>query len=110
MQVLFVDTSALVKNYYPEKDSDRIEAFLLKARQVFISSLSITEMASALMKKVRTGELKKTDELLVWNAFLDDLGNGLIVVLIPDERQYERAADIIREIGSRHVIRTLDAI
>jgi predicted nucleic acid-binding protein len=110
VQALFVDTSALVKYYYPEKDSDRIEDLLLKARQVFISSLSITEMASALMKKVRMGELKKTEELLIWNTFLDDLGAGRIDVLMPDERQYERAADIIREIGSRHGIRTLDAI
>lgn len=110
MQTVFVDTSSLVKYYYPEKDSDRIEAILLKAGQVCISSLSITEMASALMKKVRTGELKKTDELLIWNTFLDDLGTGRIEVLIPDERQYERAADIIRELGSDHGIRTLDAI
>lgn len=110
MQALFVDTSALVKYYYPEKDSDRIEELLLKARRVIISSLSITEMASALMKKVRTAELKKTDELLIWNTFLDDLGTGRINILVPDERQYERAADIIREIGSRHGIRTLDAI
>lgn len=62
------------------------------------------------MKKVRTGELKKKDEMLIWNAFLDDLGVGRIDVLIPDERQYERAADIIRDLGDRHGIRTLDAI
>jgi predicted nucleic acid-binding protein len=110
MQSVFVDTSALVKYYYPEKDSDRIEHLLLTARRVCISSLSVTETASALMKKVRTGELKKTDELLIWNTFLDDLGTGRIDVLLPDERQYERAADIIRKLGARHGIRTLDAI
>ncbi len=110
MHALFVDTSALVKYYYPETDSDRIEDLLLKSRRVCISSLSVTEMASALMKKVRTGELKKTEELLIWNTFLDDLETGRIDVLLPDERQYERAADIIREIGGRHGIRTLDAI
>jgi len=59
MRALFVDTSSLVKFYYPEKDSDRIEKIILSSEQIYLSGLSIVEIASALMKKVRIKELKK---------------------------------------------------
>jgi hypothetical protein len=110
MSAIFVDTSSLVKYYYPENDSDRIETLLLKTRRIFISNLSVVEMASALMKRVRMGEMTKKDELSVWNVFLDDLQSSQFQMLVPDERHYGRAADIIRNLGAQHGIRTLDAL
>jgi len=83
MSAIFVDTSSLVKYYYPENDSDRIETLLLKTRRIFISNLSVVEMASALMKKVRMGEMTKKDELSVWNVFLDDLQSSQFQMLVP---------------------------
>lgn len=110
MSEIFADTSSLVKYYYSEKDSARIETVILKARRVYVSSLCIVEMASALMKKVRTGDMRKSDELLGWNTFLDDLESNQMEVLVPDERQYERAADIVRKLGAELGIRALDAL
>ncbi len=110
MPELFVDTSSLVKYYYPEEGSDDIEQRLLKARRVHISGLSIVETASALMKKVRQGELVKKDEMLIWNTFLDDLGTDSMEVVYLTARHYEKAADIIREFGATWGIKTLDAL
>lgn len=110
MLPLYVDTSALVKFYYPEADSKKIEELILKAPRIIISNLSIVEMASALSKKVRTGELESHKESLVWNCFLDDLHANQVEMVAIDERHYSKAADLIRTFGKEYGIKTLDSL
>lgn len=107
---IFADTSALVKFYYPETDSDMIEKVLLEAEHIFISSLTIVEMASALWRKVRTGELETDRQALLWNAFLDDLETDKMEMLPLDDRHYVKAADLIKEFGGKYGIKTLDSL
>lgn len=110
MSSIYADTSSLVKFYYPEADSDKIEALLLQIDRIFISHLTVTEMASALAKKVRMGDLKKEKEAVLWNTFLDDMQTEKIELIPLDERHYLKAADFIRELGGRYGLRTLDAL
>lgn len=110
MPLIYADTSSLVKFYYPEADSEMIEVLLLKADRIFISHLTVTEMASALSKKVRMGDLKKDKETVLWNTFLDDMQTEKIELIPLDERHYLKAADFIREFGGRHGLKTLDAL
>lgn len=110
MPGIFVDTSALVKFYYPEAGSDRMEELILNSDRIYLSTLTIVEMASALSKKVRTNELKKGKEIALWNSFQDDLGTDQITVITLDERHYFKAADLGREFGTRYGIKSLDAL
>lgn len=110
MPSIFIDTSALVKFYYPEPESDRIEAILLRAEQIYISSLTIVEMASALSKKIRMGDLKKEQETVLWTTFLDDLQTGQMEIVTLDERHYFKAADMLREFGGKYSIKVLDSL
>ena len=110
MTSLFVDTSALVKYYYPEAGSERVEAVILKAKQVYLCQIAVTEFASALMKKMRTGTLEKEKQVVVWNVFLDDLDTEQMTLIHLDERHYLKAADIIRDYGQKERIRTLDSL
>lgn len=110
MSSIFVDTSALVKFYYPEPDSDRIETLLLRAERIYMTNLTVVEMASALSKKVRMGDIKKEQETVVWNTFLDDLQTEQVEVVILNDRDYLKAADLIRELGGRYGIKTLDSL
>lgn len=110
MSSLFVDTSALVKFYYPEPDSDRIEALLLRAERIYITNLTVVEMASALSKKVRMGDIQKEQETVAWNTFLDDLQTGQVELVTLNDRDYLKAADLIRELGGRYSLKTLDAL
>ncbi|MBM2837866.1 MAG: PilT protein [Deltaproteobacteria bacterium] len=110
MTLIYADTSSLVKFYYPEADSEKIEALLLKTDRIFISHLTVTEMASALAKKVRMGDLKKEKETVLWNTFLDDMQTEKIELIPLDERHYLKAADFIRELGGRYGLKTLDAL
>jgi predicted nucleic acid-binding protein len=110
MSSVYVDTSALVKFYYPEEDSDRVEAILLRADRVYISRLTVVEMASALAQKVRTGDTTKRAESAIWTAFLDDLHADKMEMVQLHDRHYSRAADIIREYGRSRGVKTLDAL
>jgi uncharacterized protein len=107
---LFVDTSALVKLYYSEPDSDQVEKTILGAARVFISELSKVEFASALAKKVRSGELDTKACREIWGAFQDDLRSIQIEVIGLFDEDYVRAAELILELGLDTPLRTLDSL
>ena len=110
METIFVDTSALVKFYYPEQGSEEVETVLLNARRVYLCQIATVEFASALMKKVRTGTLEMTAHALIWNAFSADLDAGPMEIVSLGWRHYKLATDIIMEYGEKHGIRTLDSL
>ncbi|NIO36282.1 PIN domain-containing protein, partial [Candidatus Bathyarchaeota archaeon] len=101
MGSVFVDTSALVKYYYPEDGSERVEAVLLKADRVYLCQLATTEFASALMKKVRTGTLEMEAQAAIWDTFVEDLNAGQMEVVTLEERHYEKAVEVIRSYGEK---------
>lgn len=110
MASLYIDTSALVKYYYPENGSEKIETAILSAEHIVISWLTTVEIASALSRRVRTGELTKHQETLVWNSFQNDLHADKISLVEMDDRHYRKAADLIREFGGKFGLKTLDAL
>ena len=58
---LYLDTSALVKLFVPEPESDLLNQALLGAREVILSDLALTEMASALGRRTREGVLTRLE-------------------------------------------------
>ena len=54
---LYLDSSALVKLFVPEPESDSLNEALLGAKGVILSDLALTEMASALGRRTREGVL-----------------------------------------------------
>jgi predicted nucleic acid-binding protein len=110
MASVYVDTSALVKFYYPEEGSDRVEEILLGADRVYLSHLTVVEMASALTQKVRTGDIAKRAESTVWDAFQDDMAAGKVEMVHILDRHFFKAVDIIRKYGPSHGIKTLDSL
>lgn len=54
---LYLDASALVKLFVPEPESDMLNRSLVGAEDVVLSDLAVTEMASALGRRVREGKL-----------------------------------------------------
>ncbi|HLF86759.1 MAG TPA: type II toxin-antitoxin system VapC family toxin [Nitrospiria bacterium] len=110
MPSIFIDTSSLVKFYYPEVDSNKVESLLLESDLIYISYLTVVEMASALQKKVRIGDLKKHMCTVIWNTFMDDLDAEKIELIPIADRYYFKAADLIKEYGGRYGIKTLDSL
>jgi uncharacterized protein len=58
---IYLDASALVKLFVPEPESDAINEALIGAEDVIISDLALTEMASALGRRLRERRLRIPD-------------------------------------------------
>jgi predicted nucleic acid-binding protein len=54
---IYLDSSALVKLFVPEADSEELNQALVGAEDVILSDLALTEMASALGRRTREGSL-----------------------------------------------------
>ena len=55
---IYLDASALVKLFVPEIESEALNDALVGARDVIVSDVALTEMASALGRRTREGRLK----------------------------------------------------
>lgn len=55
---VYLDTTALVKLFVPEPESDALNRALVDAGAVILSDLALTEMASALGRRTREGLLE----------------------------------------------------
>lgn len=54
---VYLDASALAKIYIAEEGSEELEAALLDRRDLIVSDLSVSELTSALVRRVRETEL-----------------------------------------------------
>lgn len=106
---IYLDTSALLPYYRSEPRSDAVEAFLRARREpVDISDLTLVEVASALSRWVRHGELSEAQALTIERALDADVEAGRLAVNALT-RGHTRLAQ--RWLLGRQVrLRTLDAL
>lgn len=96
---LYVDSSALLKRYVNEPDSDRAEELLTSDEQLVTGRHTVVEVRRNLARLLDGTSL--TDQRAL---FATDLGSFAIIEL--DRRTCELAATI----GERTLLRTLDAL
>lgn len=72
MSLHYLDTSALVKRYVPEQGSAWVQT-LCSSEDVAISLLAIVELASALARRTRAGDLAESDRDTIFLSFLSDV-------------------------------------
>ncbi|MCA1733007.1 MAG: type II toxin-antitoxin system VapC family toxin, partial [Acidobacteria bacterium] len=70
---VYVDSSALVKIYVPEADSDDIEELLRRRRDLVISDLVVTEIVSAAARRMREGTLPREKVAYLQQSILEDV-------------------------------------
>lgn len=99
--ILYLDTSALAKLYLEEEASDQVWAWADEAEVLATSRVALAELAAAVARRHREGDLTDTDVEQVRTAMLDDWEH-LIVVELNDHR----AADL----AFRQSLRGFDAI
>jgi len=101
---LYVDTSALLKLYFRESDSNAANELLRGRRDVVISQLAITEMISAIARRCREGALDFKMASVAQQAILDHIETGIYACLdlLPEtHREAERILFTTREIPLR---------
>ena len=73
---VYLDASALVKLYVEEPESAALERALVGRRDVLVSELAITEVVSALARRVRVHDLSARDAGRVHRRILADRDQG----------------------------------
>lgn len=73
MSEVYLDTSALVKRYLPERHSDRFEEFLIAEPALAISRLTAVELRCALARRRRSGSISGAQERKNLQEFQTDL-------------------------------------
>ncbi len=89
---IYVDASALARLYLPEAESEALERQVLGRTDLLASDLAVTEVVSAVARRVRDGQLREPQALRVYEALLDDLASGVFLRQDLDS-QAHRAAE-----------------
>jgi uncharacterized protein len=104
---LYLDTSAFVKLFVDEPESDALNAELSAVGAVVLSDLTMTELASALARRVREQVLTIVEARRLYGHAEQVVASCRLVESTPPVQR--RAARLL--LTSKHVpLRTLDAI
>lgn len=107
---VYLDTSALAKLYLPESGSDAVEDALLGRRDVIVSDLAVTELTSAIARRVRDGDLTAADARRIYQRLLRDIGAGEFRRAEITANGHREAERLLMGVGRRAALRAADAL
>lgn len=90
---LYCDASALAKLFLPEAESDQLNQLLDGRSDVILSDLAITEVVSALARRLREGALPNSAVRRAYRKLLATVSEGdfrRVELLAPTHREAER--------------------
>ncbi|MGI8726237.1 MAG: type II toxin-antitoxin system VapC family toxin [Solirubrobacterales bacterium] len=104
---VFCDSSALVKLYVDEADHELIRELAV----IVISDLARVEVASAIWRKHRLGEIEREDAAVLIGDFeadlaADDVNSPRFSTVAPGRSVLDRAAELVEQ----HGLRAYDAV
>ncbi len=91
--MIVVDASVAVKWFLPESDSDQATALLVSGRKLFAPELVRVEVASAITRRVRLGELAVPYARAACAVWRQALASG-VVTLTPNDDDLEQAIQL----------------
>lgn len=114
MSLMYWDTSALLKIYVPEIDSEYFIDLIARNEQPICTSvIGEVEIRCALIRKERCGDIPRTAATRAMNRFFKDCTDARIIRVSCGDEMTRRAIEVV-ELGraSRRpvLIRSLDAI
>lgn len=104
---VYIDTSALVKLYYPEKESEVLAAWIKQKNQpILFSSFHELELKNAFALKVFRNELTSAQQKAIYSVIDTDISKGVLFRISLDwGAVFIEAIELIKshthEIGSR---------
>ncbi len=105
----YVDTSALIKLYVAEPQSEAVEKFIDTLNRPLISSLSILEWHCAMNRRLRSGAFDDAYHRMARAEFARHLASGAYRVHALHEGLYAQATYLLDSV-SPLPLRTLDAL
>lgn len=107
---LYLDTSALAKIYVQEPDSDALDAALTGRRDLLISELALTELTSALARRVREGLIDATAGRRIYQQLLRDVRAGEYRLLDLTSATHREAERLLLTLGRHTPLRAADSL
>jgi predicted nucleic acid-binding protein len=107
--MIYLDTSALLKRYITEPESDAFDEFFLAHLPHAISRLTFVEMRCALARRRRAGEILPQLEQAAMEELRNDMQDGALVLHALADGHVAAAYHLIGEVADIP-LRTLDAI
>jgi uncharacterized protein len=108
MDKLFLDSSAFIKLYVPEKGSAWLSRFI-NGKEIIVSQLILFECIGALGRLYRESTFSKPDAIALYRQIERDSLNYLVVPLGRQE-QIDQVLDTTFGLATNLRLRTLDAI
>ena len=107
---LYLDTSALAKIYVQEADSDALDAALTGRRDILISELALTELTSALARRVRESQITAAAARRIYQQLLRDVRAGEYRLLDLTPATHREAERLLLTIGRQAPLRAADSL
>ena len=110
--IAYLDSSALVKLYYPEAESEDIERWVHQHKvQLLFTSLHALEIRSAMNLKLFRGEISEGQYATWARRFDQDRSHGVLRTVAPNwSRAFLEAENIAEHVGARLGTRSLDVL
>jgi len=105
---VYIDTSALLKWYIREPNSDEVEAFLIGHPGIYVSRLTRAEFRCALARRRRSGQISAALEVEAFRLFESHLLDGVLTMLPLRDSHVARVPSLIDDLPDVP-LRTLDA-
>jgi hypothetical protein len=102
--MIYLDSSALVKRYTEEAGTDFVKSILATNGLITTSKLTYPEILSALMRKVRSGEIEKKTVHGIVDKFDKDWDHMLVLDFHND------LLPIVKNLIEKHPLKAADAI
>jgi len=107
---VYLDSSALARIYVSEPESDALEAALVGRRDLIVSDLVVTELTSAVARRVRDGQLRPADARRLYRRMLRDVEAGEFQRAEVSAAIHREAERLLLVLGARLVLRAADAL
>jgi predicted nucleic acid-binding protein len=107
--MVYVDTSALIKRYITEANSDEFDAFFMARTPLAISRMTLVEMRCALARRRRKNEITALLEEQAMDEVRTDIQDGALTVHPINDDQVVHALHLIEQVAPLP-LRTLDAL
>lgn len=107
--MVYLDTSALLKRYIPEANSEMFDAYFVEHAPFSISRLGLVEIRCALARKRRNKQITSEREKAAMNEIRTDIQDGILVTYPVGDTHFAEALHLIDKM-TKVPLRSLDAL
>jgi predicted nucleic acid-binding protein len=108
--LIYLDASALVKYVLAEKGSEELEDLIVGRRDVILSDLAVTELVSALARRIGEGDLEPSGAQAIYRRVIRDMEEGRFLRAELSSAVHRRAERLLLEMRKKVPLRAADAL